>query len=45
MVGVRLPAEARREVEEWAERQDDQPTLSEAIRRLVEFGLKAKGKR
>jgi hypothetical protein len=45
MVGVRLPAEARREVEEWAERQDDQPILSEVIRRLVELGLKAKGKR
>jgi len=26
----------------WAARQDDEPTRSEAIRRLVELGLKAK---
>jgi hypothetical protein len=26
----------------WAARQDDAPTRSEAIRRLVEIGLKAK---
>jgi hypothetical protein len=28
----------------WAAKQDDQPTRAEAIRRLVELGLKAKGK-
>jgi hypothetical protein len=28
----------------WAEQQPDMPSLSEAIRRLVEFGLKAKAK-
>jgi hypothetical protein len=28
----------------WAAKQDDQPTRPEAIRRLVELGLKAKGK-
>jgi hypothetical protein len=28
----------------WAAKQDDQPTRSEAIRRLVELGLKAKAK-
>jgi hypothetical protein len=27
----------------WAENQPDMPTLSEATRRLVEIGLKAKG--
>jgi hypothetical protein len=27
-----------------AAKRDDQPTRSEAIRRLVELGLKAKGK-
>jgi hypothetical protein len=26
----------------WAARQDDAPTRSDAIRRLVELGLKAK---
>jgi hypothetical protein len=45
MVGVRLPAEARREVERWAKQRDDKPSLSEAIRRLVELGLKVKTKR
>ena len=39
MVGVRLPLEARRAVEKWAANQDDKPTLSEAIRRLVEQAL------
>jgi hypothetical protein len=29
-------------VDAWAVRQDDAPTRSEAIRRLVEIGLKAK---
>jgi hypothetical protein len=28
----------------WSARQDDAPTRSEAIRRLVELGLKAKAK-
>jgi hypothetical protein len=28
----------------WAAKQDDQPTRPEAIRRLVDLGLKAKGK-
>jgi hypothetical protein len=28
----------------WAASQKDRPTRSEAIRRLVELGLKAKGK-
>jgi len=31
-------------VDAWGARQDDAPTRSEAIRRLVELGLKAKGK-
>jgi hypothetical protein len=31
-------------VDTWAAKQDDEPTRSEAIRRLVELGLKAKGK-
>jgi hypothetical protein len=31
-------------VDAWARAQDDEPGRSEAIRRLVEMGLKAKGK-
>lgn len=31
-------------VDAWAAAQDDKPGRSEAIRRLVELGLKAKGK-
>jgi hypothetical protein len=31
-------------VDAWAANQDDNPGRSEAIRRLVELGLKAKGK-
>jgi hypothetical protein len=34
----------RTAVDKWAAKQDDQPGCSEAIRRLVELGLKAKGK-
>jgi hypothetical protein len=39
MVGVRLSSEVRQAVETWAKDQSDQPSLSEAIRRLVELGL------
>jgi hypothetical protein len=31
-------------VDSWAGVQDDTPSRSEAIRRLVELGLKVKGK-
>ncbi len=31
-------------VEQWANRQPDKPSRSEAIRRLVEIGLKARPK-
>jgi hypothetical protein len=34
----------RASIVRWAEDQPDMPSLSEAIRRLVEIGLKAKGK-
>jgi hypothetical protein len=34
----------RATVDKWAAKEDDQPGRSEAIRRLVEIGLKAKGK-
>ena len=38
----RLSDEFIATVDAWAARQDDTPTRSEAIRRLVELGLKAK---
>ena len=42
MIGLRASPELRATVEAWAESQEDLPNLSEAIRRLVELGLKAK---
>src|SRR5690349_14347275 len=38
---VRLSPDAGAAVDKWAAAQDDQPTRSEAIRRLVELGLLA----
>jgi len=38
---VRLPPELAGNVDRWAAAQEDAPTRSEAIRRLVEIGLKA----
>jgi hypothetical protein len=40
----RLSDEFMATLDAWSARQDDAPTRSEAIRRLVEIGLKAKGK-
>jgi hypothetical protein len=40
----RLSDEFMASVDTWAAEQDDEPGRSEAIRRLVELGLKAKGK-
>ena len=31
-------------IDEWRRKQEDLPSRSEAIRRLVELGLKARGK-
>jgi len=42
MVGFRADPVTRAAIVKWAENQPDTPTLSEAIRRLVELGLKAK---
>jgi hypothetical protein len=41
---MRLSDEFISSVDAWAEKQVDRPGRSEAIRRLVELGLKAKGK-
>jgi hypothetical protein len=41
-VTIRLPEAVLASVEHWAVSQKDQPPRSQAIRRLVELGLKAK---
>jgi hypothetical protein len=41
-MGFRASPVMRASVVKWAENQPDNPTLSEAIRRLVELGLTAK---
>lgn len=42
LVGVRVQPEMARELDDWRRKQDDLPGRPEAIRRLVELGLKAK---
>jgi hypothetical protein len=42
MIGFRADAELRADIERWAMAQTDKPKLSDAIRRLVELGLKVK---
>jgi Arc/MetJ-type ribon-helix-helix transcriptional regulator len=42
-IGIRLPKELLDRIAEWSESQEA-GSRSEAIRRLVELGLKAKGK-
>jgi hypothetical protein len=44
VTAVRLPRALLASIEHWAMSQDDQPPRSQAIRRLVELGLKAKAK-
>lgn len=44
LVGVRLQDDDLRKVDVWAAKQDPKTTRPEAIRRLVELGLKAKAK-
>jgi hypothetical protein len=41
---IRLSDGFLAEVDAWAAQQEDEPGRSEAIRRLVEIGLKAKGR-
>jgi Arc/MetJ-type ribon-helix-helix transcriptional regulator len=45
LTALRLPPSMLNEVETWAADQDDEPNRSEAIRRLVEIGLKARKER
>ena len=42
LISLRMPKDRIAEVERWAASQEDPPGRSEAIRRLVELGLKAK---
>jgi hypothetical protein len=42
VTAIRLSKQLRETVDKWAGKQDDQPGRSEAIRRLVELGLKVK---
>jgi len=41
MIGVRLSEETRAAVRRWAASQQDKPTLSEAVRRVIDVGLKS----
>ena len=42
MIGFRADDVTRASIVKWAENQPDKPTLSDAIRRLVELGLTVK---
>jgi hypothetical protein len=43
IAGLICPDATRAAIVKWAAKQDDRPTLSEAIRRLVELGLQVRG--
>lgn len=40
LVGVRIQPEMAKELDDWRRKQDDLPGRPEAIRRLVEIGLR-----
>jgi hypothetical protein len=42
LIGVRIQADMAKQIDDWRRKQDDLPGRPEAIRRLVELGLKAK---
>jgi hypothetical protein len=42
VTAIRLSPGLIKAIEKWAADQDDEPNRSEAVRRLVELGLKAK---
>jgi hypothetical protein len=42
MVGVRMSKALQKEIRAWVAKQEDNPPLARAIRRLVEIGLKVK---
>jgi Arc/MetJ-type ribon-helix-helix transcriptional regulator len=41
MMGFRMPDELKVEIDAWAAAQDDKPSRSEAMRRLMKLGLAA----
>jgi hypothetical protein len=41
MMGVRVSEDLRGRIESWAHGRPDKPSLSEAIRRLIELGLRS----
>jgi hypothetical protein len=43
LVGVRVQPDMAKQLDDWRRLQDDLPGRPEAIRRLVELGLRAKG--
>jgi hypothetical protein len=45
LMALRMPPALRSDLEAWAKRQVDQPSLSEAVRRIVEMTVKMKEKR
>ena len=45
LIGVRMQAEPLERLDAWRRRQDDLPGRPEAIRRLIELGLRAKAGR
>jgi hypothetical protein len=45
VLALRLPPALRSAIENWAKRQSDKPSRSEAIRRLLEFALAIKSKK
>ncbi|WP_439925318.1 hypothetical protein [Nitrobacter sp. JJSN] len=44
LIGVRLLDDPLSKLDEWITKQNEEMTRPEAIRRLVELGLKVKGK-
>jgi hypothetical protein len=42
-IGLRVTDELLKLIDEWRRKQDDPPSRPEAVRRLVELGLKVKG--
>ena len=43
ILGMRLPVGLRNRVDEWAQQQDNRPSRSEAIRRLLNLALDSEG--
>jgi metal-responsive CopG/Arc/MetJ family transcriptional regulator len=41
-IGVRVDEDLLKRLDDWRRKQEDVPTRPEAIRRLIELGLKAK---